>query len=488
MLGTDIVTAPKADGTFKIELVPGGLYTLGAVTSLDGYGRLYKRIQVADGQNLVLPDTLVLPFTGLPIPAGLRVLQDTASGNVQVLWSRVAHSDLMGYVLERVENGNVTLSEFLTDTAWTDALGANWERMPLYGPWPTHDVAYRVRSRSLSGVADTKNAALAITATPPEWTKRVDSVKVSVTTDSVTGVTTLKWNPPQHPDLVGWTVIRRIDGVVERSSPIQDGIWNDSAFPDPTNRIVLTSEKSNVVDRNPVNLSFVLVNTRDLGISESFVLPGTVARSPSGGALVSWRDSVDVSTSDIQSMTQIGDWISIRTGKTTTISHDGIRWWTIPDSIAQGMKLACDGDSVWAGRYLDSLHFELGHRSIDDRWTWEIIQSDRPIPSGSRIVTAGAGYPIVSAPDGTRANNIEPFWGLKEGRFESFKSPGLAAEVLFAPVDYVEIPADSISRIQVAIDLMGNSNAMWSFVREGVVVQHRRTAWEDVSYIGSFSV
>lgn len=220
LVGTDILSSAMSDGTFKIDLVPGGLYTLGAESSLDGYDRIYRRIQLKDGQNLVLPDTLVLPFTGLPVPVGLRVSQDTATGNVGVSWSRVDHPDFMGYVLERVEGGVTTYSRFLTDTIWTDTLGAYWERLPLLGPWPNRNVTYRVRSRSVSGAADTRSVAFQFQAKPPHWTRFVGNPTPRLTQDSTTGNVQVTWSAIRHPQLKGYVVDRIENGGVQ-SEPIQ---------------------------------------------------------------------------------------------------------------------------------------------------------------------------------------------------------------------------------------------------------------------------
>lgn len=228
LVGTDILSSAKSDGTFKIDLVPGGLYTLGAESSLDGYDRIYRRIQLKDGQNLVLPDTLVLPFTGLRVPEELDAHQDTATGNVRVSWDRVDHPDLMGYVVERVEGGVATYSRFLTDTIWMDTLGAYWERLPLLGPWPDRNVTYRVRSRSVSGAADTRSVAFQFQAKPPRWTRFVGDPTPRLIQDSTTGNVQVTWPSIRHPQLRGYVVDRIEDGGVQSGPILADTIFIDS--------------------------------------------------------------------------------------------------------------------------------------------------------------------------------------------------------------------------------------------------------------------
>lgn len=377
LLGTDIVTAPKTDGTFKIELVPGGLYTLGAVTGLGGYGRLYKRIQVADGQNLVLPDTLVLPFTGLPIPAGLRVLQDATTGNVQVTWSRVVHPDLLGYVLERVDGGATTFSRYLTDTSWTDSLGAYWEAMPLYGPWPSRDVAYRVRSRSLSGAMDTKSMALAITAKPPEWTKQVDPISCSLSTFDKSRHANLKWSVPQQPDLFGWSIVRVVDGKVDCKQPVSTGKWSDSTcsesagltFDSTTN----LSPSIHLVRQVHSRVEYQLWTLRALGRSE---LAWDTLVTTGSGTLVDWRDSSLTGIDSSARFQSKGGWIlKSAAGNQRSISKDGIVWEPIPDSFRTWVGM---GDSVWCVKLAtDSIHVEIGSRGDEDGWNTRLV----PLPT-----------------------------------------------------------------------------------------------------------
>jgi hypothetical protein len=228
LLGTDIVANVKSDGTFKIELVPGSLYTLAAIPSLEGYGPLYKRIQLKDGQDLTLPDTLVMPVTGLPVPGGMSVSEDSMTGNVRLVWNRVDHPDLLGYVLDRVEGGVVTSSRYLTDTTWTDSLSGYWEGQPILGPWPSREVAYRVRSRSLSGLPDSRNAASTFTVKPPTWTSSMTVPEPNLSQDSTSGNVQLSWPVVGHPRLRGYVVERIVGGVVVASSILHDTAYLDS--------------------------------------------------------------------------------------------------------------------------------------------------------------------------------------------------------------------------------------------------------------------
>lgn len=347
LVGTDILATVKSDGTFLIELVPGGLYTLGAFPSMDGYGPLYKRMQLNDGQNLTLPDTLVMPFTGLPSPGALRVMHDTGTGNVRVSWNRVDHPDLLGYVLERVESGFVTTSRYLTDTSWTDSLGASWEAMPLLGPWPSREMAYRVRSRSLSGSPDSKSAALAITANAPLWTKRMDSVNVIMLTNSVTGVTSLRWNTPSHPDLKEIQVRRIVDGFVDCQSVGARSSWSDSSCPDLLRKIIdsAVTEKGIVrlIELNSASrVKFDLVVRRTSGSEPLSSLEATFPNRPSP---VEWRDSGRIEGLTGY-MNSANNWMYLMTSTGYIFTSDGLRW--EKDEEPGNWRYVGVADSLWA--------------------------------------------------------------------------------------------------------------------------------------------
>ncbi|MBK9578506.1 MAG: hypothetical protein IPK50_11510 [Fibrobacterota bacterium] len=227
LVGTDILANVKANGTFQLDLVPNGIYTLGAFPRQEGYGDLFLRIQVKNGQTLTISDTLELPVTGLTAPTGLEALEDTSTGNVRIRWNQIHHPGLMGYVFEKVEDGSVIESRYLTDTSLTDSLRNYWEGRPLFGPWPARRFVYRVRTRALSGEPDSKSAALTLLVVAPDWTRKLDSLDFKASEDTSTGNVTLRWNPFLNPTLAGY-VIEATEGTTSNAVPIQSGTsWTD---------------------------------------------------------------------------------------------------------------------------------------------------------------------------------------------------------------------------------------------------------------------
>lgn len=365
LVGTDILSSAKFDGSFKIELVPGGLYTLGAESSLDGYDRIYTRIQLKDGQNLTLADTLVLPYSGLPAPADLRVVQDTGTGNVSVKWNAVRNPDLLGYVLERVENGTVTESQFLTDTMWTDSLGAYWEALPLLGPWPDRNVTYRVRSRSASGAGDTKNIAQQLVAKPPMWTERDLSFHVEFLCDS-SGYANMEWSPVSHPRVTGYVINVVVDSLFEYR--LDNNRWDEAQGLSGRERVFDRFKDGNggydnVMDREEGKLKNISLSV----VLESGVrglLFDTVLAIKD--KLIEWRDCGQLSDGSSGGLNRAGNWVLWSSSETGTgmLTKDGEVWeqigmygvasdWlSIPQSGEY--QLYGYGDSLWLVNF--SLH------------------------------------------------------------------------------------------------------------------------------------
>jgi len=489
LVGTGIVANVQADGTFSIELVPGGLYTLGASTSLQGYGPLYQRLQLRTGQDTLLADTLVLPFTALPAPSGLLVGEDTATGNVRVSWPRVVFPDLLGYVLERVEGGVVTDSLYTSDTSWTDSLCTYWNSQPLLGPWPSRNLAYRVRSRSVSGAPDSRSIAQTFVAQPPNWTKRVDSVKVTLVTDTATGVTTLTWNSPGNPDLVGWAVTRTVGGLVDCQTTPSGSNWSDSGCPLATRMVIDSSTSSTpfTLDRS-TTLSFELSSIRRTGASE---VVASISRRDSVVPLVDWRDSIPDGS---------------KTGRLT--------FWNPPmdtcDDTA-GTLCAGFGDSLWSVRKLDTATWRFKSRIGPNNWISRDIPSPSGVCSGSYDLSLFAlhvdsGAPIFDCSwsgelwrwDGVGLRQIAYFpkvpnewingdWTMKDGGFYvvlGSASPGIAEIYRRAPSQTGFIQVAKISLTNPAM----NTISVYGAFSTGEIVMVRSSVASGGSSTSDLSI
>ena len=473
LLGTDIVANVKADGTFLVDLVPGSLYTLAAFPRLDGYGPLYKRIQLKDGQNLVLPDTLVMPYTGLPTPAGLRVLEDSVTGNVKLLWNRVDHPDLLGYVVEKVESGSVTASLYLTDTAWSDSLRGYWEGLPLLGPWPSRDVAYRVRSRSLSGAPDSRSLAATFTAVAPGWTKHVDSVKVVMVTDSATGVTKLTWNSPVHPDLKGWKLTRKVNGTDDCVREVAQGEWNDGGCPVVGYHVVDSARMEDgyvhlLREANTV-VNYQLSALRILPIFGESKIWETSSSTPRLQPWIEWSDSSISGVSVNAYLQSFGGWIAISEwGKNSRVSKDGSNWEEIPDASVGDSHWSLSGaeDSLWmVSLEADSFHIQIANRL--GQWKWE--RRRLLIPNGSSgIQSMGVenGLPVIVSKDRGAASVAHSMVidgdSIRPAHHMGIGSESLFDWQIFDPIDLVLRLDYQAGAFSSRMTLIGGETLLWT--------------------------
>jgi len=469
LLGTDILANVKNDGTFLVDLVPGSLYTLAAIPSLEGYGTLYKRIQLKDGQNLSIPDTLVMPFQALPAPGSLKVEQDSETGDVHLVWNRVVNPDLLDYTVERMEHGSVISVSHLTDTAWTDSLYSSWEGTDFDGPWLPRDVVYRVCSRSIGGNPDSRRIAQSLAASPPSWTRHLEPLKVTMTTDSVTRTTTLKWNTPAYPDITGWKVVRSINGVKDCVSDSVSSGWTDVKCGDQSHRVLQFAGSDSLIDRTAWTASYSVQFDRRQRVTYEANTDTVARETHPKNPLVVWRDSIAFTDKDIVSFSQVGDWISQNAlDGCAHVSKDGVHW---IDPPLRALQVAGQGDSIWFGRMADNSHYALCHRTGDNTWIWDTIYVSTEVVATQ--LGAVNGWPILTNFDQTKAWRLKPF--LAQG----IDLPGIRQIVAAQPREEAKgasvFPIDSMSRVEIGTNYWNEIS--WDLVQGESVLARRYSTW-----------
>jgi alpha-tubulin suppressor-like RCC1 family protein len=135
-LGTHTFTAPDdSSGNFTTDSMAGGRYRVRILTTLPDYQVLDTILTVIAGTQNVLPQPIILHYTGIPIPAGLFTTYDTVKGIVTVRWNRVTFQELQGYIVYRNDtsttvpqqiSGNTAITDtFYRDTVFHDLLDTN---------------------------------------------------------------------------------------------------------------------------------------------------------------------------------------------------------------------------------------------------------------------------------------------------------------------------------------------------------------------------
>lgn len=78
VFGTKAWTAPvDSIGNFTLASMAEGTYHVRILTTLDDYDPLDTNLIITSGVIDTLPDTIYLPFTGIPTPQGLTLAYDT---------------------------------------------------------------------------------------------------------------------------------------------------------------------------------------------------------------------------------------------------------------------------------------------------------------------------------------------------------------------------------------------------------------------------
>lgn len=101
VLGTDIWANVGLDGRFKLPELGAGLLRLRFQTTAPEYTPLFQTVRLKVSQDTLLPDTLRLPYTGIPVVLGLKAVNDSATGDLLVSWRPANHSRLVDYVVYR---------------------------------------------------------------------------------------------------------------------------------------------------------------------------------------------------------------------------------------------------------------------------------------------------------------------------------------------------------------------------------------------------
>lgn len=149
VLGTDAWANVGTDGRFTLPLLGAGVRRLKFTSTITEYTPLYQTVPLAPSQGFVFPDTLRLPYTGIPVVLGLRAVNDSATGDIVVSWSRARHANLVDYAIYRDSSGAVEWSSTpiasATDTFWRDVSAKAPDRVRTW--------RYRVAVR-VSGAKD----------------------------------------------------------------------------------------------------------------------------------------------------------------------------------------------------------------------------------------------------------------------------------------------------------------------------------------------
>ena len=129
-MGTNIIhTIDNAAGNFTIPDLAEGHYRVHIFTTLDEYLPKDVILTVTAGIDDTLPAPIVLDYTGIPVPQGLRIEYDTMMQIVKLYWNTpTTGRPMQSYnVYRRNIDSNTVLARInaspVTDTTFTDSTG-----------------------------------------------------------------------------------------------------------------------------------------------------------------------------------------------------------------------------------------------------------------------------------------------------------------------------------------------------------------------------
>lgn len=173
ILGTDLYSNVDSDGMFTLKPVTTGKYRLKLVSILADYSPLFADITIESSTRDTLFDTLVLPYTGIPVVTGLKIDYDTLNGIVNLSWDTADYRNLQDYVIYRDFYDSTEFSSkpvaARNDTFFADTIFKKGITSDIFSFTDTNSYRfkYRVAVRSNETIIGQTYKYTDITAVPP---------------------------------------------------------------------------------------------------------------------------------------------------------------------------------------------------------------------------------------------------------------------------------------------------------------------------------
>jgi DNA-binding beta-propeller fold protein YncE len=127
-IGTTVWSVPDdSTGTFTVANVAEGDYRVRFLSTLDSYTPKDTTLHVTAGKIDSLANAIVLQYSGIPVPDGLRASYDTLHQSVTLFWNRpTTGRQIKSYHVYRRHQdstGFTSLKNGIIDTAYADSTG-----------------------------------------------------------------------------------------------------------------------------------------------------------------------------------------------------------------------------------------------------------------------------------------------------------------------------------------------------------------------------
>ncbi|MBN2035378.1 MAG: hypothetical protein JW768_01425 [Chitinispirillaceae bacterium] len=127
-MGSNTFTRPTdLAGNFSATNMAKGRYAVTLITTLDDYDVMDTSFMITAGIDSVIPQPIVLKYTGIPVPKGLRIEYDTMMQIVKLYWNTpTTGRSVQSYTVYRKHSDSasfVSIKAGVTDTSYCDSTG-----------------------------------------------------------------------------------------------------------------------------------------------------------------------------------------------------------------------------------------------------------------------------------------------------------------------------------------------------------------------------
>jgi hypothetical protein len=157
-MGSNTFTRPvDLAGNFSAANMAKGKYAVTLLTTLDDYDVMDTSFVITAGVDSIIPQPIVMKYTGIPVPKGLRIVYDSMEQIVTLVWDKPTTGTVVqGYNIYRKHQDSaiVLLRGDWRDTVYRDSTGMQ-------------DITYeyRVAAIDTNTMEGTRSGAVSITVT-----------------------------------------------------------------------------------------------------------------------------------------------------------------------------------------------------------------------------------------------------------------------------------------------------------------------------------
>jgi hypothetical protein len=184
VLGTDINSNVDEKGNFTLRPLAQGKYNVMLKTTIPDYTPKFISVNIGNGQNDTLKDTIFLIYTGIPVITNIKSMYDTINGVISLAWNKTNYRDFQDFLIYRDSSSAIQLTQLplaaSVDTIFTDTIfSRNLKDGPhSYSDTNNYTYKYRIAIRTNVTTVGLTYKHADVTAISPAKLKTLFSKKV----------------------------------------------------------------------------------------------------------------------------------------------------------------------------------------------------------------------------------------------------------------------------------------------------------------------